>query len=81
MELAYDDKLVKDDNGIKCRLDRQDLFDGTVDAKRMKTKASKETILAFPTLITKNQSTRKNLVDNGTEFAREFSRLCKAEGT
>ena len=38
MELAYVDKLAKDNNGLKYLLVRQDLFDRTVDAKGMKTK-------------------------------------------
>ena len=52
MDLAYVDKLVKDSNGVKYPLIRQDLFDRTVDAKGMKTKESKETVGVFLTLIT-----------------------------
>ena len=33
MDLAYVDKLAKDNNGVKYLLVRQDLFDRTVDAK------------------------------------------------
>ena len=47
MDLAYVDKLAKDNKGVKYFLVRQDLFDRTVDAKGMKTKDSKETICAF----------------------------------
>ena len=47
MDLAYVDKLAKDNNGVKYLLVRQDLFDRTVDAKGMKTKDSKETVRAF----------------------------------
>ena len=36
--LAYVDKVVKDNNGVKYLLVRQDLFDRTVDSKGMKTK-------------------------------------------
>ena len=43
MDLAYVDKLAKDNNGVKYLLVRQDLFDRTVDAKGMKTKDSKDT--------------------------------------
>ena len=53
MDLAYVEKLAKDNNGGKCLLVRQDLFDRTVDAKGMKTKVCKETVRAFLTLITK----------------------------
>ena len=59
MNLAYVDKLAKDNNGVKCLLVRQDLFDRTVDAKGMKTKDSKETVRAFLTMITKKESTQK----------------------
>ena len=53
MELAYVDKLAKENNGVKYLLVRQDLFDRPVDAKGMKTKDSKETVCAFLTMITK----------------------------
>ena len=53
MDLAYVDKLAKDNNGVKYLLFRQDLIDRTVDAKGMKTKDSKETVPAFLTIITK----------------------------
>ena len=38
MDFAYVDKLAKNNNSVKYLLVRQDLFDRTVDAKRMKTK-------------------------------------------
>ena len=34
-DLAYVDKLERDNNGVKYSLVRQDLFDRTVDAKEM----------------------------------------------
>ena len=80
MDLAYVDKLAKDNNGLKYLLVRQDLFHRTVDAKGMKTKDSKETVRAFLTMITKKNRPKKSWVDNGTEFAGEFKKLCKAEG-
>ena len=80
MDSAYVDKLVKDKNGVKCLPVRQDLFDRTVDAKGMKTKDHKEMLCAFLTLITKKNRPKKVWVDKGTEFAREFEKLCKAEG-
>ena len=43
MDLAFVDKLAKDNNGVKYLLVRQDMFDRTVDAKRMRTEDSKET--------------------------------------
>ena len=53
MDLAYVDKLAKDNYSLKYLLVRQNLFDRAVDAKGKKTKDSKETILAFLTMITK----------------------------
>ena len=53
MDLAYVDKLAKDNNGVKHLLVCHDLFDRTVDAKRTKTKDSKETVRAILTMITK----------------------------
>ena len=53
MDLTYVDKLAKDYNGVKYLLVRQYLFDRTVDAKRMKTKDSKEFVRAFLTMTTK----------------------------
>ena len=80
MDQAYVDKLANDNNGLNYLLVRQDLFDGTVDAKGMKTKDSKETVRAFMTMITKENRPTKNWVDKATEFAGEFKKLCKAEG-
>ena len=61
MDLAYVDKLAKDNNGVKYLLVRQDLFDRTVDAKGIKTEGSKEFVRDFFTMITKKESTHKNL--------------------
>ena len=55
MDLAYVDKLAKDNIGVKYLLVRQDLFDRTVDAKGMKTKDSKETVKTFSKMITKKR--------------------------
>ena len=79
IDLAYVDKLAKDNNGVKYLLVRQDLFDRTVDAKGMKTKDSKETVRSFLSMITKKNRPEKLWVDQGTKFAREFKKLCKAE--
>ena len=80
MDLAYVDKLAKDNNGVKYLLIRQKLFERTVDAKGMKTKDSKETVRAVLTMITKKNRPKQNWFDTGTEFAGEFKKLCKAEG-
>ena len=80
MDLAYVDKLAKKNNGVKYLLVRQDLFDRTVNAKRMKTKDSQETVKAFSSMITKKNQPRKIWVDEGTEFAGAFKKFCAAEG-
>ena len=56
MDLAYVDKLAKDNNSVKYLLVRQDLFDRTVDAKRKKTKDSKETIDLKKFVLTREQN-------------------------
>ena len=80
MDMAYVDKLAKDNNGVKYLLFRQDLFGRTVDAKGMKTKDSKETVRAFLSMITKKNRPQKNWVDKELEIAGVFKKLCKAEG-
>ena len=80
MDLAYLDKLAKENNGVKYLLVRQDLFDRTVNAKGMKTKDSQETVKAFSSMITKRNRPKKTWVDKGTEFAGAFKKFCAAEG-
>ena len=80
MDLAYVDKLAKENNGVKYLLVRQDLFDRTVNANGMKTKDSQETVKAFSSMITKRSRPKKIWVDKGTEFAGAFEKFCTAEG-
>ena len=80
MNLAYVDKLAKENNGVKFLLVRQDLFDRTVNAKGMKTKVSQETVKAFSSMITKKDRPKKIWVDKGTEVALSFKEFCVAEG-
>ena len=80
MDLAYVDKLAKENNGVKNLLVRQDLFDRTVKAKGMKIKDSQETVKAFSSMITKRNRPKKIWVDKGTEFAGAFKKFCTAEG-
>ena len=80
MDLAYVDKLAKENNGVKYLLVRQDLFDRTVNAKGMKTKDFQETVKAFSSMITKKNRPIKIWVDKGTEFAGVFKKFCTAEG-
>ena len=77
MDLPYLDKLAKNINGVKYLLVRRDLFDRTVDAKRMKTKDSKETFGAFLTMITKKNQFKKielireqNLLESLKNYAK-----------
>ena len=80
MDLAYVDKLAKENNGVKHLLVRQDLFDRTVNTRGMKTKDPQETVRAFSTMITKRNRPKKIWVDNETEFAGAFKKFCAAEG-
>ena len=80
MDLAYVDKLAKDKNGVKYLLVRHDLFDRAVDAKRMKTKDSKEAVKTISKMITKKNRPKKIWVDQGKEFAGEFKIFCSTEG-
>ena len=77
MDMAYVDKLAKDNNGVKYLLVRQDLSDRTVNAKRRKTEDSKETDRAFLSMITKKNrpekfgSTREqNLLESLKNYAK-----------
>ena len=47
MDPACVDQLAKENNGLKYLLVRQDLFERTVNAKGMKTKASQKSVKAF----------------------------------
>ena len=77
MDLVYVDKLAKYNTSVKYLLVPQDLFDRTVVAKRMKTKASIETVHAFLNRITGENRPTKIWVLKGTDFAGEFRKLCK----
>ena len=80
MDLAYVDKLAKENNGVKFLLVRPDLFDRTVNAKGMKTKDSQETVKAFSSMITKRSRPKRIWADKGTDFAGAFKKFCAAEG-
>ena len=71
MDLAYVDKLAKNNNGVKYLLVLQGLFGRTVVAKGMKSKDSKETVRAFLSMITKKDRPKKIWVDKGTKFPGE----------
>ena len=76
-DLAYVDKLAKNNNGVKYLLVRQDLFDRTVDAKRMKTKDSKETVRAFRTMLTKKNRSKKIRLTREQNMLESFKNYAK----
>ena len=80
MDLAYVDKLAKEDNGVKYLLVRQDLFDRTIIARAMKKKDSQETFKVFSSMITRRNRAKKIWVDKGNEFAGAFEKFYVAEG-
>ena len=76
MDLAYVDKLAKNNNGVKYLLVRQVLFDRTVDAKGMKTRDSKETVKTFSKMISKKKRPKnlglirgQKLLESSKKFA------------
>ena len=80
MNLTYVDNLAKEKNGVKYLLVHQDLFDRTVNAKRVKTRDSQETVKTFSSMITKRNRPKKIWVDKGAEFPGAFKKFCTAEG-
>ena len=80
IDLTYVDKLAENKNKVKFSLNRQDLFDGTVDAMGMKTNDCEGTVRASLTMITERNPLMRIRVHNGTDFAGSFKRLCEAEG-
>ena len=80
MDLAYVDKLAKENNGVKYLLVRQDLFDRTVNARGMKAKDSKETVKVFSSMLTNWNRSKKIWVDKGTDFAGTFKKSCAMRG-
>ena len=79
MVLEDVDKLSKDENIVMHLLVPQDPFDRTVHAKRMKMKASTETVREFLGMITKKNRPNIFWLDKVTELAGEFKKLCKPE--
>ena len=61
LDLAYVDKLEKENSGVNFLLVRQDLFDRTVNAKGMKTKDSQETVKTFSSMIKNSNRPKKGL--------------------
>ena len=65
MDLAYADKLAKENSGVKYLLVRQDMFDRTANAKGMKTKGFQQNCESFLVHNYKKESTKKHLVCQG----------------
>ena len=79
MDVAYVDKLSKDNNGVNYLLVGHDSFDSTVGANGLKTKDSKQTQDIFRKVTKKNRP-KKNWIDQGTESSGEIKNLGSAEG-
>ena len=80
MDLAYIDKLAIENNCVNYLLVRQNLFDRTVNGKRMKTKDSHESVRVFSSMITKKNRPKNIWVDKGTEFVGALEEFCAADG-
>ena len=80
MDLAYVDKLAKNNRGIKHLLVRQDVFDKTIDVRGLKTKDANEALTVFAQMITKRKRPQSIWVDKGKESAGEFKKFCNREG-
>ena len=77
LDLAYVDKLAKDNNGVKYFLVRKDLFAKSVDAEGMKTKDSKETVRAILTMITKKINPKKFGLTRGQNLLESLKNYAK----
>ena len=80
MDLAYVDKLAKNNRGIKYLLVRQDVFDKTIDVRGLRTKDSQEALRDFEQMITKRKSPQKISVDKENELPGEIKDFCNREG-
>ena len=80
MDLAYVDKLAKENNVVKYLLVLQDLFKRTVKAEGKKSKDSQETVKAFLSMVTKRNRPKTIWVYKGVEFAGACKKFCAAEG-
>ena len=80
LDLAYVDKLGKDNKEVKFLPVIRDLFNRTSDAEGMKTTDSKNNCSSICKYDYKKESTQKNLVDKRTKDAGEFEKVCSAEG-
>ena len=80
MDLAYVDKLAKENNGVKYLLVRQYLFDRTVNAEGMKTKDSQETVKAFSSMITKRIDQKRFGLTKGRSLLERLKNFVLLKG-
>ena len=71
MDLAFDDELAKGNDDVKCLLARGELLNGTVEEEERKQNIIKKPFAKFDHDY-KKESTQKDWLDKGTEFAGEF---------
>ena len=72
MELAYVDKLSKDDRGIRYLLVHQGVFEKTIDVRGVKTKACNDVLRAFAQMITKRKGYEKSELTMEKNFLVNF---------
>ena len=75
MGLPFVDKLVKDHNGVKYLLVRQEVFGRTVDAKKNENKRFPRNRSCIFDHEYKKELTKKIWVFKRTEFAGDFKKL------
>ena len=68
MDLAFEDKLASQNNGVKYLLVALDIFLRFVRVQTMKTKYAKETLQAFRKVIFQKNTPEKLWVDKRTEY-------------
>ena len=83
MDLAYVDKLDKENNSVKYPLVRQDLFDRSIDAKGMKTKDPRNLFVHFRLRLQKRIDPKKigltreqNLLESLKNYANLKEQKC-----
>lgn len=82
LDIAYMDKLAKQNNGMKYLLIAVDILSRFTRVAPMRGKTAPHTKKAFETMLgeTMAQKPVKCWVDEGGEFEGEFKRFCEANG-
>ena len=76
-DLAYFDETAEKTNDVRYLLFVEACL---IDAKRIETKDSTDTVGTFSTTITEKESTNENWCWQGTEYSEEFIKFCNADG-